>query len=53
MIFKIFRKKPGESQGLNSEPSRTAWRDWKVMQSIGSGVKEIRIHVLADRCSLS
>ena len=23
-------------------------RDWKVMQSIGSGVKEIRIHVLGE-----
>jgi phage-related protein len=23
-------------------------RDWKVMQSIGSGVKEIRVHVLGE-----
>jgi phage-related protein len=23
-------------------------RDWKAMQSIGSGVKEIRIHVLGE-----
>jgi phage-related protein len=50
MIFGIFLKKPAELRvfELRAIQNGLEPRDWKPMKSVGSGVKEIRIHVLGE-----
>ncbi len=50
MIFGVFLKKPAEFAGFELRAVQNGFdpQDWKPMRSIGSGVKEIRIHVLGE-----